>query len=110
MTNRNSLLCAAALCAAGLLAAGGLAVELQPPQVNPLTQSFKRGANLLLTERATGLTVPLDSVVIQVAPAVIRASSKAVRSNEARDLSEMHCGDWRALEQGPIDMRVRFCS
>jgi hypothetical protein len=116
MTNRRAGIVAAILCAAGLFSAVALGVELQRPVVTPYSQSFTMADTLVPAEPATALTLPLESPLIQVAPMIIVGTSpvQGTARPEAlavpRDISEMHCTDWKALEQGSATQRVRLCS
>jgi len=116
MTNRRAGMIAAVLCATGLVSAVGLAFELQRPQVIPYSQSFITAENLASAQPALALDLPDESPVIRVAPVVIvgtspeRSTGRPEVSVAPRDISQMHCSDWKGLEQGSSSQRVRLCS
>ena len=115
MTNRRAGIVAAILCAAGAFSAVALAFELQRPVVVPYSWSLVAAESLTSAKPATILSVPIDSPVMEVAPVIIIGTVPHHRAPqevtaEPRNLSEMHCTEWKGLEQGSSTQRVRLCS
>jgi hypothetical protein len=118
MTNRGYGVVAAILCAAGTLSAGALAYELRAPAIVPYSQSFVTARELIQTASARSLTttptempsvVELPPTVIVAGPHAATASAGKMHAAAPRDIGDMHCTDWRSLEQGPAAGLVRLC-
>jgi hypothetical protein len=109
MTNRTYGLVAAALCAAGTVSAVALAYELRAPIAVPYSESFMTAHELVQTEPATSLTSTEAPFVIELPPMVVVAGPAVAPVAPVRDITEMRCGGWVSLEQGPETGRVRLC-
>jgi hypothetical protein len=109
MTKTKLVMTAAAMWAGGFAATAALAYVVQHPAAAPTTAiagamptwtELVPIAEVPAPEPERIIVLPTVEIVGTVTPAVVTPPPRP------RDISEMHCSDWKPLEQGSNSVRL----